>query len=140
MSKYHDDSEVKRNGDYDDDIVVVAHLDGGDGDGVGVGDSVIVGDGDDIIVVVAHLGGGEEEGARLPSLPLPQTPRIIFHLGNIFFTFSFFQTVDITITLSLHFHYFFQTMDNHNLFSEEHLDLRIPSYRENFCQKSAIKN
>ena len=30
-----------------------------------------------------HLGGGEEEGARLSTLPLPQTPRIIFHLGKI---------------------------------------------------------
>ena len=36
VSKYHDDSGVKRNGGYDDDIVVVAHLDGGDGDGVGI--------------------------------------------------------------------------------------------------------
>ena len=35
MSKYHDESEVKRNGGYDDDIVAVAHLDGGDGDSVG---------------------------------------------------------------------------------------------------------
>ena len=69
------------------DSVIVDRLCGVDGDdGDGNGDSVIVGDsghGDDIIVVVAHLGGGEEEGARLPSLPLPQTPRIIFHLGNI---------------------------------------------------------
>ena len=31
-----------------------------------------------------HLGGGEEEGARLSTLPLPQTPRIIFHLGKDF--------------------------------------------------------
>ena len=56
MSKYHDDSEVKRNGGYDDDIVVVAHLDGGDGDGVGNGDSVIVarlgGDGDGVGITI----------------------------------------------------------------------------------------
>ena len=36
----------------------------------------------------AHLGGGEEEGARLSTLPLPQTPRIIFHLGKGFHEIS----------------------------------------------------
>ena len=52
MSKYHDDSGVKRNGGYDDDIVVVAHLDGGDGDGVGNGDGVIV---DRLMVVLVMV-------------------------------------------------------------------------------------
>ena len=68
--------------DCDDYGVDDAHDDYGDDGNDDGNDNEVSDDGDNGNDNGVHLGGGEEEGARLSPLPLPQTPRIIFHLGN----------------------------------------------------------